>query len=478
MNKLTKGLIPIAITLIIWLLPVPAGMPAPAWQFFGLFLGVIAGLILEPVPIGLVGFIGVITASLLKIGPVPAKNGAVSAGAAINWALSGFSNSTVWLIVVAFLFAAGYEKTGLGRRVALYLVSKIGRSTLGLGYSVILTESVLAPFMPSNTARSGGTLYPILSNIPAMFDSSPEKEPRKIGAYLSWIAMAGTCLTSAMFITGSVSNPLSLSLLQTVGVAEVSWTRWFIGFLPAGILLFIIVPPVIYFVYPPTQKGSEEVPRWARSEIAQMGPMSRKEWIMAGTAFLALVLWVGGSTFKINATTTALMALIILMLTDVLNWDDFLGAKRAWDMLAWVGTLVAMAAGLKNTGFLDWCGKQAEVAMVGFDPMTAVIVLLTVYFFVHYFFASLTAHATALLTLFVATGAAMPGVDVNQLALLFCFSHGLMGILTPYGTGPSPIWYGAGYLSAKAFWGLGALTGCMYIAALLLIVLPWLRFLG
>lgn len=441
-------------------------------------MGVISGLVLEPVPIGLVGFIGISIAVVLKLGPLPGKNGLVSSGAAIDWGLSGFSNSTVWLIFVAFMFAAGYEKTGLGRRVALFMVNKIGRSTIGLGYAIILAEVVLAPFMPSNTARSGGTLYPVIRNIPTMFNSLPDHEPRKIGAYLSWVALAGTCLTSSMFITGSVSNPLSLSLLQSVGIPNVSWMQWYLGFLPVGLILFALIPLLTYWVYPPTQKGSDEVPRWARGELAQMGPPSKKEHIMAGTAFFALVLWVGGSYFDINATTTALLALIVLILTNVLTWDDFLSAKRGWDMLAWVGTLVAMAGGLKNTGFLAWCGRKAEVAMLGAEPLTAVIALLVVYFFVHYFFASLTAHATALLTLFVATGAAIPGVNAVQLALLLCFSHGIMGILTPYGTGPSPIWYGAGYISSKAFWGLGALFGIVFIGTLVIVGIPWLRFIS
>ena len=476
--RIRKALVPVIITLVLWLIPTPEGLPPNAWKFFALFMGVISGLVLEPIPIGLVGFIGITIAVVLKLGPTPGKNGLISSGAAINWGLSGFSNSTVWLIFVAFMFAAGYEKTGLGRRVALFMVNKIGRSTIGLGYAIVLAEVALAPFMPSNTARSGGTLFPVIRSIPTMFNSLPDHEPRKIGAYLSWVALAGTCLTSSMFITGSVSNPLSLSLLQNAGIANVSWMQWYLGFLPVGLILFALIPLLTYWVYPPTQKGSDEVPRWASGELKKMGAPSKKELIMAATAFFALILWVGGSYFDINATTTALLALIVLILTDVLTWDDFLSAKRGWDMLAWVGTLVAMASGLKNTGFLAWCGKKAEVAMVGADPLAAVIVLVLAYFFVHYFFASLTAHATALLTLFVATGAAIPGVDAAQLALLLCFSHGIMGILTPYGTGPSPIWYGAGYISSKAFWGLGALFGTVFVSTLVLVGIPWLRFIG
>jgi L-tartrate/succinate antiporter len=71
------------------------------------------------------------------------------------------------------MFALGYEKTGLGRRIALLLVKAMGRKTLTLGYAVAIADTLLAPFTPSNTARSGGTIYPVIRNLPALYDSKP-----------------------------------------------------------------------------------------------------------------------------------------------------------------------------------------------------------------------------------------------------------------------------------------------------------------
>jgi anion transporter len=181
-------------------MPPPEGLPPNAWRYFALFAAVIAGIITEPIPAAAVGLTGVVIATVL--GLVHAD-----AGEATDWALSGFGNDTVWLIFAAYMLAMGYEKTGLGKRIALGLIRTLGKRTLGLGFSIAMAELALAPFMPSSTARSGGTIYPIISNIPGLFGSRPhDPSRRKIGSYLMYTALASTCVTSSMFLTGHASK--------------------------------------------------------------------------------------------------------------------------------------------------------------------------------------------------------------------------------------------------------------------------------
>lgn len=123
------------------------------------------------------------------------------------------------------MLAMGYEKTGLGRRLGLVLVKLLGKKTLGLGYAVAVSDLVLSPFTPSNTARSGGTIYPIIKNIPPLFGSTPEENPRKIGSYLMWTAIATTCVTSSLFLTGLAPNLLALTLVQKTAKVSISWTE-------------------------------------------------------------------------------------------------------------------------------------------------------------------------------------------------------------------------------------------------------------
>jgi L-tartrate/succinate antiporter len=391
----------------------------------------------------------------------------------VKWALAGFSNGTVWLIFIAFMFALGYEKTGLGKRIALLLIKKLGKRTLGLGYAVALADLALAPFMPSNTARSGGTIFPIIKNIPGLYGSTPDHEPRKIGGYLMWVALATTCVTSSMFFTGLAPNLLAMSIVEkTIGL-KFTWMEWFTSFAPVGIILFLAVPWLAYVLYPPTLKTSEDAPKWAASELGKLGSITSKELTMAGLAILALLGWIFAGAY-LDATVVALIALTLMILFGVINWDDLLGNKQAWNVLFWFATLVTLADGLGKVGFLKWFATTAAGAMVGYSPNTIIIMLLVLFFVVHYLFASLTAHVTALMPVFLTTAAAIPGVNLKTLALLLCVSLGLMGIITPYATGPSPIYYGSGFVSRKDFWLQGFIFGAIFLAVLLLVGVPYM----
>ncbi|MDO9632683.1 MAG: anion permease, partial [Humidesulfovibrio sp.] len=132
-----------------------------------------------------------------------------------------------------------------------------------------------------------------------------------------------------------------------------------------------------------------------------------------------------------------------------------------------------LADGLAKVGFLKWFATTAAGAMGGYSPMTIVVMLLVLFFVVHYLFASITAHVTALLPVFLTTAAVIPGVNIKLLAMLLCFSLGLMGIITPYATGPSPIYYGSGFISRKDFWLQGFIFGVIFLAALVAIGVPY-----
>ena len=395
----------------------------------------------------------------------------------IKWALAGFSNGTVWLIFTAFMFALGYEKTGLGRRIALLLIKVLGKRTLGLGYAVALSDLVLAPFMPSNTARSGGTIFPIIKNIPGLYGSTPDHEPRKIGGYIMWVALATTCVTSTMFFTGLAPNLLAMSLVEKIANIKFSWMEWFLSFAPIGILLFLAVPWLTYVLYPPTQKVSEDAPKWAAEELGKLGPITSRELTMAGLAVLALLGWIFAGAYM-DATLVALAALALMVITGVISWNDLISNKQAWNVLFWFGTLVTLADGLAKVGFLKWFATSAAASMAGYSPTTIIMLLVVLFFVVHYLFASLTAHVTALLPVFLTTAAAIPGVNMRALAMLLCLSLGLMGIITPYATGPSPIYYGSGYVAPKDFWLQGFIFGAIFLAALVLLGVPYMAMMG
>jgi len=371
-----KAIAPIAVAIIIALIPAPAGLAPHAWYFFAIFAGVIVGLMLEPLPGGAVGLIGVTTVAVLSqwvlFAPADlAKPGFKSFNAALTWALSGFSNTTVWLIFGAFMFALGYEKTGLGKRLALGLVQKMGRRTLTLGYAVVIADTILAPFTPSNTARSGGTVYPVIRNLPALYDSKPnDPSARRIGSYIMWVAIAATCVTSSMFLTALAPNLLAVELVNKTAKVSLTWTQWFLAFAPVGIALLVLIPLITYWIYPPEVKQGDEVPAWAAQELKKMGGLSNREMILAVLVVLALALWIFGGDF-INATTAALVVISLMLILNVVTWDDIVKNSAAWNTLAWFATLVALADGLNRVGFVKWFADSIAGQMGGFSPFVA-----------------------------------------------------------------------------------------------------------
>ncbi len=483
LEKAVKAIAPIAVTGVLALLPSPPGLAQFAWYYFAIFVGVIVGLMLEPLPGGAVGLIGVTTVTALAqfvlYSPVDlARPGFSPADAALGWALSGFSNATVWLIFAAFMFALGYEKTGLGKRIALSLVKLMGRRTLMLGYAVVIADAVLAPFTPSNTARSGGTIYPVIRHLPGLYQSNPnDPSARKIGSYIMWVAIAATCITSSLFLTALAPNLLAAELVKRIANVEFGWLQWLVAFAPVGIVLLIAVPLLTYWLYPPEIREGEDVPKWAAQELAKLGGLTLREMMVGVLVLIALALWIFGGRY-INATTVALVVIALMLVARIFTWEDMLKDLSAWNTLAWFATLVALADGLNRVGFVKWFAETIAHQITGVSPTAAMLILVAVFFVSHYMFASITAHVTAALPVMLAVGATIPGMPMKQYALLLCLTLGIMGIISPYGAGPSPVYYGSGYLPSGEYWRLGAIFGLIFFGVFLIVGVPWVFAIG
>ncbi len=476
-TKRWKAWAPVAVGLVLLILPAPAGLKPEAWHYFALFAAVITGLVLESMPVGAVGLIGLTVAALSGwIEKDPNK--------ALRWALSGFSESTVWLIVGAFIFAIGYRKSGIGRRIALVLVRALGRSTLGLGYAVLFADLVLAPATPSNTARSGGTIYPIISNIPKIYGSEPGPTAGRIGTYVMWTAFAATAVTSSLFLTALAPNVAGLAIAKKTVGFDIAWGQWLVGFLPLGLVLIAVVPLLSYAVCRPEIKSSPEITTWAANELKSIGPMSRDEWIMAALVVLAMFLWITGSNPRsalpglganyINPTMVVFVVISLLLLTGVIDFADIVGEKSAWEVFFYFTSLLTLASGLNDVGFIKWLAEGFAQQLGGLSPALATIMLLTLFFWIHYGFSSITSHTAAVLPVVLAVGSGVAGVDMSTLALLCLYSLGLMGVISPFATGPAPMYFGSGYIEKSDFWKFGLIFGLAYFAGLVGIVYPWL----
>ncbi len=464
--------LPLALAAVVALVPPPAGLEQHAWFFFAIFAGTITALIIETFPFAAVGLMGTALIAALApwvlFGPKDFANPKFKpTEEAIKWMLSGWSSTTVWLVFAAFTFAVGYDKTGLGRRIALALVKAMGRRTLFLGYAVMLSDALIAPFTSSNTARSAGTIFPIVRNLPGLYDSKPhDPSSRKIGGYVMWVAFATTGVTSSMFLTALAPNLLCVEIIRKIAKIDISWTDWFVAAAPFGFVMLALLPLLVYWIYPPQIKQGEEVPKWAASQLHEMGPLSRNEILLAILVFTAILFWIFGGAV-INATTVALVAVALMVVLGIVKWDDIAGNKTAWNTIVLLAFLVSLAEGLARTGFIRWFDDAVAAYMQGYSAIAAMYALVAIYFFAHYMFASTTPHASAMMPVMLGVGLGVPGMPVKEFALLLAMTHGIMGVITPYATGPAPVYYGAGYITGKDFWKLGAIFGAVFIAALL-----------
>lgn len=349
-------ILPVVVGLILWLMtPIkPAAVPVAGWHMFALFVGTIIACITRPLPIGGVSIVAFALTVLTKTVPM-------------DKAIVGFGNASIWMIAMAFFIARGFIKTGLGRRIALNFVKAFGKRTLGLAYSLIGVDLILAPATPSNTARAGGVLYPIIKSLSQSFGSDPKNgTQRKIGSFLIFAEYHGDMITAAMFMTAMAANPLVQTLAKGSGV-NITWGGWFLAALVPGIISLIVVPWLIYKMYPPEVKETPNAKQWAEEQLSEMGPMNVAEKIMAVIFVLALVLWMTGSFIGIDTTLAAFIALALLLLTGVLSWQDVLHETGAWNTLTWFSVLVMMAGSLTSLGFIPWLSKAISSSLHGMN---------------------------------------------------------------------------------------------------------------
>lgn len=460
--------LPLLVTLLvgaaIWVLPPPQGVEPRAWQLLAVFVATIVGIILKPLPMGAVAMCGIVASLATKT-------------LSLAEALSGFANATIWLIVVAFLIARGFIKTGLSRRIAYGFVALLGKKSLGLGYGLVATDLALAPAIPSNTARAGGVVFPILLSLAKAYGSDPsDGTARKIGSFLTKTAFQGTLVTSAMFLTAMAANPLAAELAADLGV-DVTWGNWALAACLPGLLSLILVPYVIYRLYPPEIKETPAAAQMARDELARMGAMKTAEWIMTLAFFMLLVLWIFGRSLGLHSTVAALLGLALLLLTGVLTWSDVLQEREAWNTLVWFAALVMMASQLNALGFIPWFSETVGSLMGDTHWTVAFPGLCLVYFYSHYMFASNTAHVSSMYAPFLGVAIAV-GTPPLLAALALGFFSNLFSGTTHYGTGPAPILFGSGYVGLRTWWGIGALTSVVNILIWLGLGGLWWKFLG
>lgn len=463
-GALAKGAIAVLVGVAIYLFPAPTGLTDPkAWQLFAVFVATIVAFILQPLPMGAISIIALAFLSATGI-------------FTIGEAMTGFSNSTIWLVVSAFLFSRAFINVGLGRRLSFILIHAIGSSPLKLAYALMLSDLAIAPATPSNTARIGGVLFPITTSLANTL--KPETgNTNKIGGYLTQMVHHTDTACSAMFMTASASNTLAATLAITIYNIDISWGLWALAALVPGLICFFSLPWLMTKLSPPEITETPEAKKLARKELDALGPMTRNEKILIAVFSVMVVLWATATYTKLNVTTVALMGVSTLLITKVFSWKDAITESNAWDTLVWMGTLVTLATCLNKFGMVPWFAAYVSSHIEGMPWTMAFIILCMIYIYTHYFFASMTAKVTAFYPAFLAVAVAV-GTPPFLAVLGLAFCTNISSTLTHYAQGPTPIFFGAGYVNQTTWWKNGFIVSVYQVIVWLGVGSVWWKVIG
>ena len=456
-----KQTVPFAIAIGIWFCPIPAGLTAPAWHLFAVFAAAIASVLIGAFPL--------LTASMLAVGAIVLTETITPAQA-----YSGFANASVLLVVIAFIVAQAVVKSGLGRRISLFMVSRFGGSSVGLAYSIVLTDAAIAPAFPSNTAR-GGVLFPIVLSVVRGAGSKPEEpEGRRLGGYLMFCAMAGLAVSSALWMTATSCNPIAVQIAEKAGL-KIDFAKWFLASCVPSLIAIGLVPLIVAKIFPPRVGKTPEAPAAARKELAGMGKLSRDEWITGVTFIFMVAGWVFGHKLNLNTTSVAFMGFGVLLLANVITLDDITKQGDTLATFLWLAVLFAMSAQLNELGFMGYVGERLASGLGGLSWPTLYVTLIVLYVFIHYMFVSQTSQVLALFGVFLDVGT-RGGVPLPLMTFGLLFASSYFSVITPQGGSQNIIFAASGYLTQRELYKLGLIITVAFLAMYLLIGSPWVYF--
>ena len=462
-NRLVRWAVVLLVAGGILLIPRPEGVAPTSWRLLAIFAATITGSIVQPIPGAAIVLLGVTALALFRVLP-------------INDALAGYADPVVWLVLAAFFISRGMIKTGLGRRIAFLFIKAIGRHSLGLSYALASTETVLATVIPSTGARSGGIIFPITKSLAEAYESRPGPTARRLGAFLMTSVYQCNVIVCAMFLTGQASNPIIARFAREVTGIEITYARWVTASIVPALLSLLVVPWLLYRVFPPEIKHTPAASEFASQELQLMGPMKWSERLMLMVFGLVAILWITTKLHGIDYAVVAMVGISVLLVTGVLDWEDLISEKAAWAVFIWYGGLIRMAEALGQTGLTKRFAEAAAGLTTGWQWWLALASLLLIYFYAHYVFASITAHATAMFVPFLIVILAA-GTPVHLAVLSLAYFSNLGASLTHYGTTPAPIYFGAGYTTQRTWWTLGLITSVVTILIWSVIGFAWWKVL-
>ena len=465
----------------IMLLPTPAGLPVAGHRMLAILAFAVVVWMTEALDYAeSAGVIAALIAFLIGTAPNPANPKVLmGTSAALGLAFSGFANTALALVAAALFLAAAMMTTGLDKRIALVILSRVGTETRHVIMGTILVGFVLAFMVPSTTARVS-CIVPIMLGIIAAFGVS------KRGAFASMLMITTTQTASIWNVgikTAAAQNMVAVGFIEKTLQKSITWLEWFIAAAPFGVLMSVALYFVMARMMPPEVKEVPGGREAIRKSLADLGPMKASEKKLLAISLILIGFWATEGvlhSFDTSSTTVAAIALLFLPGIGIMTW------KQAQPIIPW-GTIVLFGIGISlGTALLQTKGAvwlaDLVVAQFGLQQATAMFILGAMSLFlivIHLGFASATALASAMIPIVIAVlqGVATPGINILGMTMLLQFVVSF-GFILVVNAPQNMVAYGTETFQARDFVRTGLVLTVIAFALVMLLGATYWRWLG
>jgi len=400
-----------------------------------------------------------------------AATGAVS----LNNSLSGYANTSLWLIVIGFVMAAAMEKTGLSRRIALQMLRAVGGRSIATYWAVFAVMVVLTFLVPSITARTL-LMLPILLGIGEAFGAQPDSKLMR--GLLFIVAIAGTALSIGV-LTAHVGNPTTAAFIEEASGQYIGWATWFKYGFPPALVLGIIFVFMITWLWKPEKEDLGGGITYLNRELESLGRITRDEIYVLVVFLLTVVMWATDSFHGIKATVVGFGTMAVLLFPGIgpITWKEA-QARVPWNVFILYGAGLSMGSALSTSGAAKWLASVGLAPISGLPLAVQAICLIWLVTALQVFFTGGGPKTTALTPVIIAHAASL-GINPMLLALPLGMNMHHQYIL-PVSNMPNAVICGTPYITQKDMVKTGAIASivaCIFFSIVAVTYWQWMGLL-
>ena len=408
------------------------------WVLCGIFISTILGFIIKPVPMGQFSLLSFSICIFFKF-------------IDLNSALSGFSSPTTWLVVSVFFIAQGVIKTGLSNRIAYIFIKTFGKNVVGLTYSIVITDFLIAPFIPTAGAKTGSIVVPVINSISENAKGSKQQK-KDLKEFLFFVYSHVVSINSSIFLFATSSSVVAYKIMKSMDI-HISWLNWLHASIVPGIVSLTLMPFLIFIFYRKKIDTDFQFQQTAKIQLTNIGRISQKELTTLLVLIFSLLLWINADRFKINVTTTALVGTSLMLLFNVISFKDVISNTNAWNTLIWFSITMMFSEQLYKYNVLQYFSYILSTFLYVYSWKMSLLIISVLYFYSHYFFAGGATHVSAFYGIFLSLCIFLK-CPINLSALVLAFVSNLFSSLNHYSSISSAILFEQIHVSTQKW--------CMY----------------